>query len=244
MRISILMAGVLATGLMVAVPAGEAAEWSYEGAEGPENWGDLSGDYAVCKAGTQQSPIDLTAAVDAELADVELSWNAIDWTVLNNGHTIQVQGENAGAAVIEGETFQLVQFHFHTPSEHAIDGERYPMEVHFVHAHEDGRLAVIGVMMDSGGENALFSGIMDAAPEEEGQASLGAGDATALIPGEYGLLRYQGSLTTPPCFEVVLWTVLDEVLEVDEDDIDAFAELFPMNARPLQPLNRRYVLED
>ena len=116
------------------------------------------------------------------------------------------------------------------------------MEAHFVHAHEDGRLAVIGVMMEAGDGNELFGAIMAAAPTTEGEAALDERDAVDLIPGGDDYLRYQGSLTTPPCSEVVLWTVMDETIEVSQAHIDAFSALFPMNARPLQTLARRYVL--
>lgn len=248
MRVAPVVAGILVVGLALSATAGDGAHWGYDPHDGPEHWGDLSEDYAVCKSGTQQSPVDLAGAVEAEFADIELRWNPVEWTVVNNRHTIQVQsqvqGSDAGAAVIDGETYALLQFHFHTPSEHAIEGRRFAMEAHFVLTHADGRLAVIGVMIEPGSENDLFHAVMTVAPAEQGEAALGAHDAAALIPPGSGFLRYRGSLTTPPCSEVVLWSVMDTPIRVDPSDIDIFAGLFRMNARPLQPLFRRYVLRN
>ncbi|ANK79564.1 MAG: hypothetical protein TEF_01210 [Rhizobiales bacterium NRL2] len=221
--------------------------WSYAGADGPAQWAALSESFAACGGGVQQSPVDIVEpdSVEAELEEIELAWNAgAAWTVLNNGHTIQVQAPDAGHAVIDGERFDLLQFHFHSPSEHAIDGERWPMEVHFVHAAEDGRLAVIGVMMSGGGANGLFERVMDAAPAAKGEAALGAADARALMPGDDDFFRYQGSLTTPPCSEIVLWSVMEGSVAVSDGAIAKFRDIHAMNARPLQPLNRRYVLQD
>jgi carbonic anhydrase len=235
----------LAGSLMALPLAASAQEWSYEGDDdGASEWGSLTEEFAACD-GSQQSPIDLEEPLEAELGEIELNWNAeAEWTVSNNGKTLNVVSDDAGTAMIEGEEWNLVQFHFHTPSEHAIEGERWPMEVHFVHARDDGRLAVIGVMMEEGASNDLFSAIMDAAPSEPGDVEVGAADATAFIPADNDFYRYQGSLTTPPCSEVVLWTVMEEPITVSEDNIEAFEALFDMNARPLQAVNRRYILTD
>jgi carbonic anhydrase len=228
-----------------AAPAGHGDHpWAYEGQKGPDKWGALKADYEACAVGHEQSPIDLTGGVDAEIANISLHWTPADWKVQNNGHTIQAQGDNGGYALIDGERFDLLQFHFHTPSEHTIDGKHYPMEVHFVHKNAEGRLAVIGVMLMGGGANPLFSQIMAQAPQGEGEARLGQIDQRGLVSPINGIYRYQGSLTTPPCSETVLWTVLTIPLMVAQPDIEKFTQMFPMNARPLQPLHRRYLLRD
>lgn len=226
------------------LPGKEGAHWDYEGANGPENWGKMAEANKACASGQEQSPIDLTGGVDAEVSNIALHWNPGDWSVVNNGHTIQVEGKDGGYATIDGERFDLIQFHFHTPSEHTIDGRNYPMEVHFVHKNAEGRLAVIGVLMMPGGENPLFSTIMEKAPKEEGSASVGMIEQRGMIAPIDGVYRYQGSLTTPPCSETVLWTVLSTPILVSQKDVEAFQALFPMNARPIQPVNRRYVLRD
>lgn len=226
------------------IPGKEGAHWDYEGSNGPENWGKMAEANKACASGQEQSPIDLTGGVDAEVSNIALHWKPGDWSVLNNGHTIQVEGKDGGYATIDGERFDLIQFHFHTPSEHTIDGRNYPMEVHFVHKNAEGRLAVIGVLMMPGGENPLFSTIMEKAPKDEGTASVGMIEQRGMIAPIDGVYRYQGSLTTPPCSETVLWTVLSTPILVSQKDVEAFQALFPMNARPIQPVNRRYVLRD
>lgn len=235
--------------LFLAVPAMAEgmAHWTYEGAEGPEFWGEISSDFAVCATGDQQSPVDLTGAISADAADVALHWNPqANWNVVNNGHTIQASSDDGGTITIGGKDYKLLQLHFHTPSEHAIDGQRAPMEVHFVHKAEDGSLAVIGVMMTGGGSNDLFHAVMAAAPAAASPdaTAIGAADATGLMPGAMHFFRYEGSLTTPPCAQTVLWTVMKEPVAVADADIAAFEKLYEMNARPLQPLNRRYILAE
>ena len=226
------------------IPGKDGAHWGYEGSSGPENWGKIAEANKACASGLEQSPIDLTGGVDAEVSNIALHWKPAAWNVVKNGHTIQVEGKDGGYATIDGERFDLLQFHFHTPSEHTIDGRNYPMEVHFVHKNADGRLAVIGVLMMPGGENSLFSTIMEKAPKEEGSASVGMIEQRGMIAPIDGIYRYQGSLTTPPCSETVLWTVLSTPILVSQKDVEAFQALFPMNARPIQPVNRRYVLRD
>lgn len=226
------------------IPGKGGAHWGYEGSTGPDNWGQIAEANKACASGLEQSPIDLTGGVDAEVSNIALHWKPSAWNVLNNGHTIQVEGKDGGYATIDGERFDLLQFHFHTPSEHTIDGRNYPMEVHFVHKNAEGRLAVIGVLMMPGGENSLFSTIMEKAPKEEGSVSVGMIEQRGMIAPINGIYRYQGSLTTPPCSETVLWTVLSTPILVSQKDVEAFQALFPMNARPIQPVNRRYVLRD
>jgi carbonic anhydrase len=242
-----LLAGALAG--LIGIPAFAetigAPEWHYEGAEGAEHWGDLAPEFASCAIGREQSPIDLTGGVLADLQPIEMNWNgAANWSVVNNGHTIQGNSENAGFITISGVQYVLKQFHFHTPSEHAIDGQRFAMEVHFVHAAADGNLAVLGVMMTVGGSNTLFHNIMAKAPSISAAVDFGAADLLELLPKEGGVFRYQGSLTTPPCLEIVNWTVFNTPITVDAQDIAAFQAIFPANARPIQPVGRRFILSE
>lgn len=218
-----------------------AAHWSYEE---PDHWG---ADEAAktCAVGSQQSPINLEKAIRANVDTVKVDWKPQAFRVVNNGHTFQADAKTgAGGVTIGGERYDLLQFHFHTPSEHALDGKRTAMEVHFVHKHASGRLAVLGVFMVAGKPNATFSEIVKVAPREEGGADLAkAIDPKTLLPAKHGFFRYEGSLTTPPCSEVVDWNVFDTPITVAEADIAAFKAAFPMNARPLQPVNRRFLLK-
>lgn len=220
-----------------------AHHWSYED---PIAWAEEVPEAEACAIGHEQSPIDLTAALPAHAPDVAIAWNPeTEWLVKNNGHTIQANPVgDAGQITIDGKTYGLAQFHFHHPSEHAIDGERSPMEVHFVHKAEDGALAVVGVMMVGGGDKGWFDTIMTNAPATEGEAPIGRENPGALLPADHTFFRYAGSLTTPPCSEVVLWTVMKQPVRVSDASLEAFAQIFEMNARPLQPLNRRFLLTD
>ncbi|MFH3480839.1 carbonic anhydrase [Xanthobacter variabilis] len=223
----------------------DSVHWSYEGSGAPEHWGSLEKGFQACSIGTQQSPVNLKGSVRAETAGPKLAWKSAPFKVVNNGHTIQLDAtDDAGTAEMNGKTYSLRQFHFHTPSEHALDGKRTAMEAHFVHAAEDGGLLVVGVFMVPGGKSDAFSAVMAAAPKKQGFAPLPSPmDPTAFLPDARGLYRYEGSLTTPPCSEVVDWNVYAAPISVAEGDIEAFRAIFPMNSRPLQAINRRFLLQ-
>ncbi|WP_425152577.1 carbonic anhydrase [Candidatus Palauibacter sp.] len=220
--------------------------WGYEGDTGPDRWGRLDPSFAVCDTGVEQSPVDLAGAIPADAADaagLDIQWQPTEAHVVDNGHTIQIDMEAGSSIVLEGRQFSLVQFHFHLPSEHTVDGGSFPMEVHFVHAAEEGDLAVIGVFMEAGEDDPTIQGLWEAIPgPDESPAAVGALDPGTLLPEGRGYFRYQGSLTTPPCSEVVSWVVMTEPISVSQAQVDAFAALYPMNARPVQPLNGRDVL--
>ena len=218
-------------------------QWSYDGDTGPSHWGELAENYGACASGTQQSPIDLTGALEAKADPVVFNWNKdADWTTVNNGHSIQENAEDAGGIEIGGTSYKLVQFHFHAPSEHTLEGEHAEMEAHFVHQSEDGALAVVGVLINGGGENAAFDQIMPTAPKDQGETHFGQIDLESLLPEDRSFLRYAGSLTTPPCTENVLWTVMKEPIQVSDTAIAAFTALYDHDNRPIQLANRRYLL--
>jgi len=223
--------------------ASEGHHWSYEGATGPEKWGGLDVANAVCSAGGQQSPIDITAPISARQPPLKIGWNKRPDTIVNNGHTIQLDFAEGNTLHMGDRKYALKQFHFHHPSEHLIEGKRFAMEVHFVHAGTDG-LVVIGVLMVTGKPNAIFKKIVSTIPREEG-SPVPADPAIhpgGLLPPQRAYYHYEGSLTTPPCSETVDWIVLAHPIEVDEGDIARFAKLYPMNARPVQKRDRRFIL--
>lgn len=228
-----------------ALAAGDKPHWSYDGETGPANWGGLDDSYRACSAGAEQSPVDLANAVRAEVDPVSIRWRSIKLdSIVNNGHTIQVNTPGAGHIELDGDRYELLQFHFHHRSEHTVDGRQYPLEAHFVHkAAGPGGLAVIGVFFFEGDENATLSPIWAAMPTGEGDAASGRTvNAANLLPRSTAAFRYAGSLTTPPCSEIVAWTVFKEPVSASAGQIAAFAELFPGNFRPVQPLNRRFIL--
>ncbi len=221
----------------------DAPHWGYQGEHGPAEWGEMDSRFKACAVGSQQSPIDLTNAIRAEADRMVIAWKPEAFEVVNNGHTIQANSRTGGKLTIGNLDYEFKQFHFHAPSEHAVDGKRTAMEAHFVHAQPGGRIAVIGALMVAGERNKGFSDIIAIAPAEEGEARLRVPlDPASLLPRDRDFYRYEGSLTTPPCSEVVDWNVFTHTVEVAQADIDAFKAIFPMNARPLQPVNRRYLL--
>lgn len=224
--------------------AAEGAHWTYEGAEGPDHWGNLDAASKVCATGSQQSPIDIDATIRAELPPLKIQWAKSADTIVNNGHTIQLNAAPGSTLTLGDDEYKLVQFHFHRPSEHLIDGKRFPMEVHFVHQHSSGQLAVVGVLMATGKANPDFAKVVATMPGKEGPAVKAdpAIDPNGFLPGSLAHYRYHGSLTTPPCAETVVWLLLTQPVEVSDADIASFAKLYAMNARPVQKDNRRFVL--
>ena len=224
--------------------AAEEHHWSYEGATGPGHWGEVDDASKVCSAGSQQSPVDIRGAVKSQLPPLKIAWGKTADTIVNNGHTIQLNFAPGSTLNVGNGSYTLLQFHFHRPSEHLIGGKNFPMEVHFVHRNATGSLAVIGVLMAAGRANAAFSKVVATMPAHEGAPikADAAIDANRLLPARHGYYQYAGSLTTPPCSEVVNWLLLREPIQVAAADIDAFGKLYPMNARPVQKDNRRFVL--
>jgi carbonic anhydrase len=224
--------------------ASDDAHWTYEGIHGPEHWGELDQTSRVCAVGTQQSPIAIDASIEAKLAPLQFSWARRTDTIVNNGHTIQVNLKSGGTLGVGTDRYELVQFHFHHPSEHLIHDKGFPMEVHFVHKNAAGSLGVIGVLMTIGKANPVFAKIAATMPSAQGTtvAADPRIDPIGLLPTGRGYYRYSGSLTTPPCSETVDWMLLSDPVEVAEADVDVFAKLYPVNARPAQKLDRRFVL--
>jgi len=230
---------------MSAALAAEGAHWSYEGAGAPAKWGDLDAANKTCSLGAQQSPIDITATIKSQLPALKISWGRAADTIVNNGHTIQLNFAEGSTLKLGDTTYKLQQVHFHRPSEHLVGGKNFPMEAHFVHRADSGGLAVVGVLLTEGKANAAFARIMATMPANEGppvKADAGI-NPNGLLPAKLSYYRYSGSLTTPPCSELVEWLVLTTPMPVAASDVAAFAKLYPMNARPVQKDNRRYVLQ-
>jgi carbonic anhydrase len=221
-----------------------APEWSYSGDTGPDQWGSLSPEYAECSEGTEQSPIDLTGG-SGDPPALAIDYGSSPLALTNNGHSVEavVKGDNTIA--LDGDAYALDQFHFHAPSEHTLDGEALPLELHFVNATADGKLAVLGVMVREGEENPAWTAVTDALADtvnEGDTAEVEQVDLKALLPrNALGAQRwsYPGSLTTPPCSEGVAWTVFAEPIEMSAEQIAAFTAAYDSNARPVQPLGDR-----
>jgi carbonic anhydrase len=225
--------------------ADEAAHWSYGGQTGPSHWGDLDKENATCKLGKEQSPIDITGAQKADLEPIVFGYTSSPADIVNNGHTVQVNVANGGSIRVGAAEYTVVQFHFHTPSEELINGKTHAMVAHLVHKSADGKLAVVAVEINGGKENAALKPVFDAMPAKVGETRTLSGgfNLTSILPARRDYYTFMGSLTTPPCSEGVRWYVLKDVIEISAGELAAFKKLYPMNARPVQPLNGRSLQE-
>lgn len=242
-RISVALGALAMSGTGVAVA--ENSHWSYEGEHGPGHWASLQPGYASC-SGAEQSPIDLNGqAIPAAVNAPAVYWKkAAIRQVMNNGHTFQVDLDDAGKIVVDGVTYEFLQFHFHSGSEHTFHGRRFPLEVHLVHQAADGRLAVIGMMFAQGEHNPLLDDLIKVMPGSPSAAHpVMDVDLNDFLPVGWEAYRYEGSLTTPPCSEIVAWTVFEKPLFASADQLAVFETLFPHSYRPVQAQNRRFVLK-
>lgn len=224
--------------------AADESHWSYSGDDGPEQWGQLSEDYQLCSQGKNQSPIDLSGALDADLPELVFDYpNPGRTGEVNNGHTIQVNIKPGNFASIRGQQYQVIQAHFHSPSEHRVSGNLYPMEIHLVHADENGELAVVGILFDEGEENSVLNRLDSFRPPDM-TPSTEPIDYNELITSRTEYYTYNGSLTTPPCSEGVLWIVLKKPIIASADQIERFHNTMGTDTnRPVQPANSRIILE-
>jgi len=227
-----------------------STHWGYTGHEGPSNWGDLDSKYSMCKAGSSQSPINIAKKVIVDADDLQkigFDYKTGAQSVVNNGHTIQVNVKDGSSINVDGIEFSLKQFHFHTPSENQIEGQNFPLEAHFVHASKDGKLAVVAVMFEDGKENPIIKKIWNKMPHKAGN-SAGCGLSSKVIndilPKDKDYYRFSGSLTTPPCSEGVRWLVMKNYSHISAAQTKEFLELFHhANNRPVQPINARKVMK-
>ena len=235
------------------------AEWGYAAENGPDVWGQLNQEYILCGEGTHQSPIDIVNPMPTELPTIVYEYSpATGVNIHHNGHTIEVAYPEGSGIHIDGTDYQLLQFHFHAPSEHTVAGKPFDMEMHLVHESEEGNLAVVGLLIESGRHHPAFDPVwayLPSTPLETQRIENGIVDLPSMLsphrqtldeavqafPSTY---RYNGSLTTPPCSEGVKWIVLTTPVEMSESQIAAFKAIIHGNNRPVQPLNGRGLLID
>lgn len=221
-----------------------APHWGYDGPEGPGHWGELAPEFETCAAGQFQSPVDIHDAQPTAGPPLELHYSDAPLEVVNNGHTVQVNYPPGSWAMIRGKRYELLQFHFHGPSENTVDGATLDLEAHLVHKASDGSLAVVGVLMMEGAESGPMGVIGDHLPEDVGEVHRWDDvtiNVTALLPEATAYWHFTGSLTTPPCTEGVDWNVMQTVMEVSHGQVEVFSTLLRSNARPVQPLHGRAI---
>lgn len=227
--------------------------WGYEGEGAPEHWGSLSPEFATCDSGTEQSPIDLTGAVPIEDSGIQRRLGEAVLTVeqrahvmdlVDNGHTVQITNDVPMSIELGGTLYELAQFHFHAPSEHTIDGEHAPLEVHFVHESTAGELAVVGILVEEGEHDAVWAAVIAGFPDQPlgkrhiENPNLDMNDFRPL-PQHY--FRYEGSMTTPPCSEGVQWIVMAEKRQISPEQMATVVSYLHTNYRPVQPLGERQI---
>lgn len=222
--------------------------WSYEGANGPSEWMNVDSNYEACGRGELQSPINIEVANTAKQKleeEIHLNYEEAIFSVKNNGHTIQANSTSVdNSLMIEDEKYNLKAIHFHSPSEHQLNGQYFDMEAHLFHESEDGDLAVIGLFIKSGEENELLAEMWEEMPADGNEAAKilqNPINLKQLLPEEKSMFQYVGSLTTPPCTEGVNWFILEQPIEMSNEQINQFSSIFLQNNRPIQKLNNRDV---
>lgn len=226
--------------------AGDAARWGYTGNEGADKWGDLKREFATCKLGKEQTPIDIRdkEVVKSRLDAIQFDYRSSPLKIIDDGHTIQVNYAPGSSISVGGSRYELLQFHFHKPSEEKVNGRAYAMVAHLVHRNKEGKLAVVGVLLDTGKENPLLKTLWSNLPtqkEKEMAPDQVSIDVSTLLPRDRNYYTFAGSLTTPPCSESVTWFVLKNPVQASKGQFDAFGRLYSMNARPVQPVNGRVI---
>ena len=222
-----------------------AHEWGYSGSDGPEHWGELTPEFAACKTGHLQSPVNIVGAQSADLPEIQFEYKPSALHIINNGHTIEIVYAPGSFIKVGDKRYELKQFHFHHPSEETIKGKHSPLELHLVHADANGNLAVVSVLLDEGSANPLVETLWGLAPKTAGPEKDDDKlqiNATDLLPAKRGYFTFAGSLTTPPCTEGVSWFVLKTPVTISKKQVATFAQVYPYDERPTQPLNGRTVL--
>lgn len=241
----ILGAGV--AGFAVLSAAAGGAAWSYSGATGPARWGKLDKEFAQCGVGKLQSPIDIPDkdARKGDLPPLLFNYKPVPLKIEDDGHTIQLNYGPDSWLSVDGRRYQLVEIHFHKPSEMKVNGKGHDMDAHLVHRDKDGKLAVVSVFLAQGNGNPLIKAAWAHLPQAKGREVVVDSvkiNALELLPKKKDYYTFAGSLTTPPCTEGIPWYVLKTPVQLSGDEIARFARAYPMNARPTQPVNERDIL--
>jgi carbonic anhydrase len=220
-----------------------APHWSYEGATGAQAWAQLKPEFALCGRGQRQSPIDIRDGIALQLDEVRFDYRASSVRVTDTGHTVQADVDGGNTMTVMGRRYELVQFHFHRPSEERIDGRQFEMSAHLVHRDAAGALAVVAVLLEPGPAHPVVQAVWSALPLERGGVLAASApiNPADLLPNDRRYYTYMGSLTTPPCTEDVVWVVMQQPVAVSPAQVGVFSRLYPMNARPVQPVAGRRI---
>ena len=219
--------------------------WSYEGETGPANWGKINPAWAKCGSGNRQSPIDIRDGMKVELEQISFDYHPSTFNVTDNGHTVQVMVGSGNFLTVQNRMYELIQFHFHRPSEERINGKGYEMVVHLVHKDGEGRIAMLALLLERGKSQPVIQTVWNNLPLEklETLAPAVVLDPMELLPARRDYFTFMGSMTTPPCQEGVLWLVMKEPIQASPAQMALFSRLYPLNSRPIQPGSGRIIKE-
>jgi carbonic anhydrase len=232
-------------------PSARPVHWGYQGELAPSNWGALSPAYAACAEGKSQSPVDLiadagggmpTLIFDYQKTVLKIAHHEHVIDIVDNGHTIQVTVDAGSSLITSRDEYELLQFHFHTPSEHTVGGRSFPMEAHFVHQSKSGNFAVVSALFEAGAANENLARLIAHFPATKGESRHAPEvviDLSAHLPTDRSVFSYLGSFTTPPCTENVEWFVLKQPVPASLEQLTAFTARLSPNNRPIQGLNGR-----
>lgn len=221
-----------------------ASNWDY-GENGPSKWGTLDPNWKLCATGQSQSPINIVSTETTKVKNtLSFNYKNNSKNIQNNGHSLQINFQNSGFASIENKDFELVQFHFHTPSETHVNGKTYPLEIHLVHQNDKKELLVVSVLVEEGDFHPEFEKIVKIMPSKVGsEVKLKGFKVDALLPKQKGYYEFMGSLTTPPCSENVTWVVLKQSIQASKEQIQKVHDIIHDDARNIQPTNHRLIKE-
>ncbi|CUI09776.1 carbonic anhydrase [Massilia antarctica] len=219
--------------------------WSYEGETGPANWGKINSAWSKCDTGTRQSPIDLRDGMKVDLEQITFDYKPSGFSVVDNGHTVQVTVGGGNFLTVQNRSYELMQFHFHRPSEERVNGKGFEMVVHMVHKDPEGKLAVLAVLLERGKGNNMIQTVWNNLPLEKldvvnPNVVL---DVAEMLPQRRDYFTFMGSLTTPPCNEGVLWLVMKQPMQASPAQMALFSRMYPLNARPIQSSAGRMIKE-
>ncbi len=213
------------------------SSWDYSEKKGPRKWSELSKEFEICTSGTHQSPINIDPNEITLRNDYALRYHKTKIDIIDNEHTIEFDYEPGSFLYIDGEYFELEQFHFHSPSEHEIKGHRSDMEIHLVHKNTAGKLAVLSVLVNAGKNNKTIAQIWKHLPHDKDKHHIYPKEKiniAAILPANLIAYYYSGSLTTPPCSESVHWLILKEDIEFSRAELDYFHTFYNWNIRGIQ----------
>jgi carbonic anhydrase len=243
---AVLASGLLAT-TVTAYGASAQDNWSYSGASGPTNWHQLSPANALCRVGRSQSPIAIDGTDPVIMHRLETDYKVSPLDLKNRNRTVSMEYGEGSRLIVGSKRFTLESLSFHTPGEHTVAGERFPVSIQFKHRAPDGSYAIVETLVREGDANLAAQEIWDNMPLEPGQTSKSSKvliNARDLMPTDKSYFRYMGSLTTPPCSEGVHWYVLKRPIELSKAQIDLLIGVTGgENARPLQNRNNRMILD-